>query len=359
MRRTRQNSLVAKKRKQDASSYSSAHNGVLTEGPGLINKASLRASTFPHVRSKSVDRKNASLGNVSVPGPDTIGYPNANTTNFYDLLHPNTTDGVDTPPLTAGLSHAHDSFPVSPIMAQEQNFPLADISAVMFPSADPVEYPNQNATTGQSYEDILKSLANDPSFPFPTTLNELRMQRAAGSSTFVPPSSTFMFSNGDGNDQNQIYDNDIQLIGPMPAYMMQGSPFTGQQGSSNNSGNDTVNTPTDFTAQFLNQQGNHILSTGQSSVANMNLDQLLGGEEWEGLNQNPGYAATIPQMFASQASGANAFQRQTSQPTSSTGTNLNSARTSADLNDRSQFNTKNVSFDDLNPGVLDWNLGGY
>jgi hypothetical protein len=244
-------------------------------------------------------------------------------------------------------------------MAQEQNFPLADISAVMFPSADPVEYPNQNATTGQSYEDILKSLANDPSFPFPTTLNELRMQRAAGSSTFVPPSSTFMFSNGDGNDQNQIYDNDIQLIGPMPAYMMQGSPFTGQQGSSNNSGNDTVNTPTDFTAQFLNQQGNHILSTGQSSVANMNLDQLLGGEEWEGLNQNPGYAATIPQMFASQASGANAFQRQTSQPTSSTGTNLNSARTSADLNDRSQFNTKNVSFDDLNPGVLDWNLGGY
>jgi hypothetical protein len=248
----------------------------------------------------------------------------------------------------------------------------------MFPSADPVEYPNQHAAAGQSYDDILKSLVNDPSFPFPTTLNELRMQRAAGSGTFVPPSSTFMYNGGDANDQNQMYDNDVQLLGPMPAYMMQGSAFAQPNSSDNGGASDTINTPTDFTSQFLNQQGNHFLQAGggQNAVANVNLEQLLGGEEWSGLNPNAGYASTMSQMFlhtgmnqpmttATTSSGAgntfNTAGQQTSQPASSA--DMNSARTSMDLNDRSsaaaQFGSKNVSFDDLNPGVLGWNLGNY
>jgi hypothetical protein len=313
-----------------------------------------------------MDRKTGTSGKNGVPRVDAMGFPNSNTTNFYDLLYPNTADGVSTPSLTAGLSQGHEFSPASPVTSPEQNFPLTDISAVMFPSADPVEYPNQNTNAGQSYDDILKSLTDDPSFPFPTTLNELKMQRAAGSGTFVPPSSTFTFNGGDSNDQSQMYDNDVQLLGPMPAYMMQGPPFT-QQGNSNSGGNSTVNTPADLTSQFLHQQNDRYLGSGsQNIVANVNLDQLLGGEEWSDLNQTSGYAATVSQLFAppaiNQAAGANTYntgQQQTSQPASNADTEMNSARTSMELNDQPQVSSRNITFNNLNPSALSWNLGAF
>jgi hypothetical protein len=223
----------------------------------------------------------------------------------------------------------------------------------MFPSSDPVEYPNQTAVpAGQSYDDILKNLAADPTFPFPTSLDELRMHRAAGAGEFVPPSSTFMFNNaGESHDQSNTFDTDMQLLGPMPAYMMHGNSFPNQSG--NNSGNNGgVNTPTDFTSQFLNQSSNQMfVQSGQNPVNNVDLEQLLSGEEWLNPNHNLGYGAIL------QNSG-NTFQQPPSNP-QSVSDKGNSARTSTDMHDRSQFGTKNVSFDDLNPGVLGWNLGGY
>ena len=301
------------------------------------------------------------LGGVS--RSDTLQYPPQNSTRVYDILHQNNADAVATPPsLTSGLSHHQESFPASPVDPKDQNFPLADISAVMFPSSDPVEYPNQSGvSTGQSYDDILKSLAADPTFPFPTSLDELRMHRAAGTGTFVPPSSTFMFNGGESHDQNNTLDADMQLLGPMPAYMMHGGSFAPQSG--NNSGNNGgVNTPTDFTSQFLNQSGTQIfVQGGQNPVNNVDLEQLLSGEEWSNPNQNLGYGAMLQnKAFGSQNpnSGTSTFQQPTSNP-QSVSDKGNSARTSTDLHDRAQFGTKNVSFDDLNPGVLGWNLGSY
>lgn len=285
-----------------------------------------------------------------------MDYAHQNPAHYYELMQ-QSNDVVATPPLTSGLSQSHESFPASPVDAKDQNFPLADISAVMFPSADPVEYPHQNAAPGaQSYDDILKSLASDPTFPFPTSLNELRMHRAGGAGTFVPPSSTFMHN--EGNDQNQMYDVDVQLLGPMPAYMMHNGSFGGQQ-SGTNSGNG-VNTPTDFTSQFLNQSGNQMFTSGggQNPVNNVNLDQLLSGEEWANLNQNTGYGSIVQNQWSNQNPLANGQPQTTSNPQSVSGKDT-SNRTSMEINDRTQFGTKNVSFDDLNPGVLGWNLGGY
>lgn len=347
----------ANKRKQDASSYGTKYDSA---PENFDYKPPSRANTFPHVRSKSRDAK-AGIAN-NVPRSDTMDYTQSTAPHLYDMIQRSNPDAVmGSPSLTSGLSQTQDSFPASPIDQKEQNFPLADISAVMFPSADPVEYPNQNPAAGaQSYDDILKSLASDPSFPFPTSLNELRVQRAAGAGGFVPPSSTFMFNNGESGEQNQIYDADMQLLGPMPAYMMHSGGFASQSG--NNSGNNGgMNTPTDFTSQFLNQSGNQVFapSSGQNPVNGVNLESLLSGEEWSNLNQNAGYGSVMPQnnMFGggqtTSAGGAGNFGSATASEKG------NSARTSTEIHDRSQFGTKNVSFDDLNPGVLGWNLGGY
>ena len=344
----------AQKRKQDASSYGSGFDGP---GDRFEHKPPSRANTFPHARSKSQDTK---FGNTNyAPRSETADFPHNGMSHPFEMLQRNNPDIAMASPstLTSGLSQTQDSFPASPVDQKEQSFPLADISAVMFPSADPVEYPNQNAAAGaQSYDDILKSLASDPSFPFPTSLNELRVQRAAGAGTFVPPSSTFMFNNGETNDQNQIFEADMQLLGPMPAYMMHGGGFA--QGGNSSGNNGGVNTPTDFTSQFLNQAGTHVFTPGGGSnpVNNVNLDQLLSGEEWSNLNQNAGYGSMMQQQNMFGNPTTNVTSNFGSAPASEKG---NSARTSTEIHDRSQVGGKNVSFDDMNPGVLGWNLGGY
>jgi hypothetical protein len=361
MRQSRQASIVAKKRKQDASTYASTHSEK-SELQDL--KPPSRASTFPHARSKSKDVKMGEPGNPS--RLDTLNYPPQSTAQYYDTLHHSNADGATaSPSLTSGISHNQESFPASPADQKDQSFPLADISAVMFPSSDPVEYPNQSVVpAGHSYDDILKNLAADPTFPFPTSLDELRMHRAAGAGAFVPPSSTFMFNNaGESQDQNNNFDTDMQLLGPMPAYMMHGGGFNSQSG--NNSGNNGgMNTPTDFTSQFLNQSGNQMfVQAGQQNPVNtVDLDQLLNGEEWSNPNQNSGYGAILQNNNAfgtNQNANSNFQQRATSNPQSVVSDRGNSARTSADMHEGNQFGTKNVSFDDLNPGILGWNLGGY
>lgn len=373
VRRSRQTSAAGKKRKQDSMSNGPQQN------PADIDAAELnppsRAATFPHVHSRNTSKDIAMADASNLPGSDA-DYGRQTTAHLYDMLQRNNLEAmIASPSLTSGLSQAQDSFPPSPVDTKDQNFPLADLSAVMFPSADPVAYPDQSLSAGQSYEDILKSLASDPTFPFPTSFNEFRAQRAAGVGTFVPPSSTFMFNNGEASDQTQVYDSDIQLLGPMPAYMMHGGGSFPPNSGMNTSDNGGMNTGPEFTSQFLHQPGNGVPAAqngGQNlnPLSNLDLEQLLSGEEWSNLNQNTGYGSVMPHnVFGSQAaltsSPAGDFGVGIGQPQVA-GASLSlpsskgaSTRNSMDVSDRAHSGSKNVSFDDLNPSGFGWNLGGY
>jgi len=204
---------------------------------------------------------------------------------------------------------------------------LADLSAMMFPSADPFAYPNQTAAPAQTYDNLLKNLGDDPSFPFPASLDELRMQRHAGSDAFVPPSSTFIFNSDDSLDKNLSPDNDVQLLGPMPAYMMQGG--VAPQASRMNGGGTRFQ---QMQQQYPEQNQSQIYG---NFPANVDLDQLLGGEEWVGSVglSNMGSMLGPTGAFTGKMGGGSSL-----------------------VNDNSQ---ERVSFDDLNPGSLGWNLDGY
>lgn len=257
---------------------------------------------------------------------DTIMYNFPTTPNVYDFSS-GQLDSGSTPSLSsATLSHAQDSFPASPTTYNDQSFPLADLSAMMFPSADPFAYQNQTAAPAQSYDNLIKNLGNDPSFPFPSTLEEMRLHREANG--FIPPSSTFGYNNGNGTDHNAMQDGDVQLLGPMPMYMMQGGPTPQQQNASNNNG-DYSNV-----GQHFQQQGQP--ATYGPSSANVNLDQLLGGEEWAYRDHDRN--GNMAQVFTQ--SGRPFSGKMNARGTDTPG-------------------QQSVSFDDLNPGALGWNLDGY
>jgi hypothetical protein len=302
-----------------------------------------RASTFPEASAPpTVERKPSFHALPQTPQPaDNMVFTFSNTPNMYDFNQSLPVDSTSTPSLSSGISHRQESFPASPTGFNDQSFPLADLSAMMFPSADPFAYPNQTAAPAQSYDDLIKNLGNDPSFPFPATLEELRLQREAGTNGFVPPSSTFVFNdNGNGNDQNNHNDGDVQLLGPMPMYLMQGGPSVNQQGNIRQNGNN---------GNFRNNIGHfHVPAQPQTygpSAANVNLDQLLGGEEWAGMHTDRNMG-NIGNMFT-----PSAISRDGAQPF----TGKLTARGDATTNGQDGP----LSFDDLNPGVLGWNLDGY
>jgi hypothetical protein len=284
---------------------------------GALNATPKRANTFPTVLL-GMDKAQAYPTTAHPSQGMDVLYPQSSNASFYDLAQSIPMETGSTPSLSSGISARQESFPASPSTFADQSFPLADLSAMMFPSADPFAYPNQTAAPAQTYDNLLKNLGDDPSFPFPATLDELRMQRDAGSNTFVPPSSTFMFNNGNGMDGSQSHDNDVQLSGPMPAYMMQGGAAPRVNGHASFD---------QMQQQYREQNQSQIYG---NAAANVNLDQLLGSEEWAGNNGLSNMASMLGPSgsFAGKTTGGPSL-----------------------MNGQDR-----VSFDDLNPGSLGWNL---
>jgi hypothetical protein len=293
----------------------------------------------------------------------------ANAHGFFDLSTDFTVPNGTTPSLSSGYSQQQDSvFSASPQqnINDQQSFPLADLSAMMFPSADPFAYPNQPSGTDQTYDNLLKNLGNNPSFPFPAQLEALRMQRINGSSNgFVPPSSTFMFAATNGNEQHSPHDADVQLLGPMPMYLMQGGSSQQHQqqnqqiqhdfaGHANN--NPSSSTPPTPSIANTMQQPRTQAATNKyfpnTGPPNMNLDQLLGGEEWAGLptdRTGPG-----PNINAFVSPGP--FTRRTvpGHGPGSVPATMNSAALGGDVS-----GVGGLTFDDLTPSQLGWGLEGF
>jgi hypothetical protein len=231
----------------------------------------------------------------------------ANAHGFFNVSPNFTVTTAPTPSLPGYSQQPESAFSTSPqSLNDQQSFPLADISAMMFSSADPFAYPNQPSGTDPSFDDLLKSLGSNPSFPFPAQLEAFRMQRMNGANhDFVPPSSTFLFGT-ENAPENAAQETDVQLLGAMPMYLMQGGPQHSQQPQqSNNFAHSMSSSPAPRSMPIRNQNNFHQPQSAtnkyfpNANTSNMNLEQLLGGEEWAGLPADRTGAAPNINAFAS------------------------------------------------------------
>lgn len=237
---------------------------------------------------------------------------------------------------TATTTTTHSSFPATPIAnsfldSTGFNVPLPDMSAMMFPSADPFAYPNQPMTTFEN-----------------TNLSSLRGVAGVKDSTTSPTANGFSFrpgssgghvdvfgsisgingmggrgnnstggdgnGNGNGNGSEggnglRLSDTDVQLFGPMPMYLMQGAHHHNHHHQQNqqNLHNQQHGHLNLHNANINNATANHVNGVNGVNCVNgvnmagvngagvningigvpvmfegstMNLDDLFSGEEW-------------------------------------------------------------------------------
>jgi hypothetical protein len=258
---------------------------------------------------------------------------------FYDINQ--NFSNAEQPAIPQSFSNTQDqSFNNSPSLPQN-NFPLADFSAMMFPnSEDPFAYPSQSADF--NYNVLMKNVnsTETANFPFSTAPDGDRLPRNG----FVPPSSTFMFAGNAVDSQTPAQDLDVQLLGPMPAYMMQGatldSPLTPSMtlgsGRTTASGS-PARMPPQMRSSRAESTTTKIYPTG---APNVNLDALLGGEEWNGLPAD--------------RSAMNGF---VSANTMNVSDGSFRKRPGVQLPQATQ--QSGLQFQDLEPGVLGWGLEGF
>lgn len=292
--RTRQNS-ISRKRRQGTSPHPLGGNvDTQSSEPNLSSEQGpepRRANTYPQPSSQP-----AFAPNVSTQSLDPATYQFSPSHGFFDVpVVPSSSSATDTPSLSSGLSQHPDSYPMSPTNLTDPNFPLADLSAAMFPSADPFAYPDQNMPPAQSYDQIAKNL-NNHFYGYSTVPG---FQRGSIGTNDIHSPNAFLMVNG-FLDHSPTQDSDVQLLGPTPFYLMQGNPALQQQSAQAQHQQPNGQMPTNDQSTFTgdtdakpfdnqNHQGfpGQLNANGPSNlqVPNMNLDQLLGGEEWVGLDR--------------------------------------------------------------------------
>jgi len=135
------------------------------------------------------------------------------------------------------------------------NVPLSDFNAMMFPSTDPFAYPNQPMTTFENSRPQIFKTESSPTIanlPYHVSNIDIKPHPAG-------------YSPGGMNipvGPRRPNDNDVQLFGPMPMYLMHGAQHHGQQRY----------------APRPNPQPMQMVGTPEAG--NMGFDDILGGEEW-------------------------------------------------------------------------------
>lgn len=250
----------------------------------FISTGVRRASTFPESipnnNQTALPLSQAHLANLGVDS--VYNSPSRSNSEFFEpspsLTSASTSSlnsfGMGTAPTTG--SRPAQSFPTAPLVnaftdPTSLDVPLADISTMMFPSADPMAYPIQPMTT---FED-----SHPQTFGFKhesPTMAQIAFQAAGVDMKPSPPGFNSPAGMGNVRMAPRRPDNEVQLLGPMPMYLMQGAQQRGFHPP-----------PHSSAPQMPLQDGN-----------NMNFDEIFGGEEWAqtfmdpqlGLNsQGPGY----------------------------------------------------------------------
>ncbi|KAI9663980.1 MAG: hypothetical protein M1821_007471 [Bathelium mastoideum] len=282
--RGRQGATTSKKRRPATSPT------VASQGPGNAgtdkpgNGANLlteekRAMTFPKLNN-TPNRK-------SFPHPLSLSHNNTPLDSPYTL---------NSPEVFGSPSVGSDVGVNGPMSANQPNFPvpnsyqnpaLADLQAMMFPSNDPFAYPNEAMT---SFETNNQFNQFEP--------NAMNQDMSPRSSMLVQPRSSGMDSNGN---------LDAQLFGPLPPYMSQSQ----QQQFNMSSQQDAQAQLQQRSGMNMNTQPNEMMGSGStnymsgtmpatadwsaasqsmrtSGLPGMNLDDIFGGEEWNGRDEIKG-----------------------------------------------------------------------
>ena len=282
--------------------------------PEALQNPPMKRASFPH----SLPLSQQHLSHVSLESP-YIASPTLSTHDFFDTTPSLTPTSTFASTFNFNIPHhtpqqaPNHSFPATPVTNSfldpvGLNVPLPDMSAMMFPSADPLAYPNQPMTTfensGFPFKDtsaaapnaVANGLNSNFSYRPRSSGSAGDMQdifgniaglgsgavrpvsaNGVGSSSSSSGSGSMTGANGGVNGGAAgagLADNDVQLFGPMPMYLMQGAqhaanPALGLQGA-------------DAGANAAGRQSgsNGTNGVGGFESSSMNLDDLFSGEEW-------------------------------------------------------------------------------
>lgn len=224
-------SVTSRKRRQGSSPQSSGAR------PAFVGQKEAagprRASTYPD----SVPNLKTAGQGPSHPSSHTqfSGVSLSSSYPSHSISNPNLFDGV--PDLTPTSSNdSLPSFGMAPIHDSQQasvynpsglsssfadpsgmNVPIADISTMMFPSTDPLAYPNQPMTTFENRHP--QTFDRNNAIPVSSGLAPQipsSVDMKGHPAMFAPTS----MPSGPGRMQ---HDNEAQLYGPVPMYLMQGA----------------------------------------------------------------------------------------------------------------------------------------
>ncbi|KAL5397902.1 hypothetical protein PMIN06_006234 [Paraphaeosphaeria minitans] len=269
------------KKRRQASSPQSMHARphALKQDSDFIAMGVRRASTFPetlppngkatlplsqgHLSSLGIDRFNA-----ATPGSDCFDQtPSLTPTSA-------TPSSLGSYGLASGPhTRPGQPFAGSPLTTVADASGLnVDMNTLMFPSADPLAYPNQPMTTfEESHPQAYQFKHGSPIMAqLPPQYTGIDIKPSPASYT---PSPMANVRTGSGRP-----DHEVQLLGPMPMYLMQGAQHR----------------------SFHPQPGVHGPPPPQipgQNPTNMSFDEIFGGEEWAqtfmdpglGLSGGPGY----------------------------------------------------------------------
>ncbi|KAL1600592.1 Gypsy retrotransposon integrase-like protein 1 [Paraconiothyrium brasiliense] len=259
------------KKRRQASSPQSMHSRpqALKQDSDFIAMGVRRASTFPESlppHSKTaIPLLQSHLSNLGIDRYSTAT-PGSDYFETTPSLTPTsaTTSSLGSYGLTAG-SHPRQGQPFagSPSATVPDASGLnVDINNLMFPSADPLAYPNQPMTTFEN--------SNPQAYHFKHGSPNMAQLPPQYTGVDVKPSAATYTSSPLANVPPGLRrpDNEVQLLGPMPMYLMQGAQHRS------------------FHAQ-PHVHGPPPQIPGQNPT-NMNFDEIFGGEEWAQTFMDPG-----------------------------------------------------------------------
>ncbi|KAF2232946.1 hypothetical protein EV356DRAFT_568417 [Viridothelium virens] len=293
LERGRPNSTTNKKRRPTASpnmpnsAPASAGHNTSSNIPTPQSEGK-RAMTFPK-QSNTPNRKHfphplsLSQNNTPLDSPYALNSP-----EFFSSPSMASESGTNGPPMTG-------TQPSFPVLGGYQNPALADLQAVMFPSSDPFAYPSEAMTNFEN--------TNCQFNQFNST------STSSGNKNISPRNSMF------GTPQSGTMDNtgnlDVQLFGPLPPYMSQNQQqqqqqfdLSRQQDAQAHLQQQSAMNMNNPTSGMMGQGSNNYMSgsmptTGDwgaapqsmrtSGLPGMNLDEIFGGEEWNGLLMDPSF----------------------------------------------------------------------
>jgi hypothetical protein len=209
-----------------------------------------RAATFPHSTPNQNNAPKASLSNKAIQ-INTISTPNLRQ-NFQELVSPTNLSASGTPDSSSTSNSMQGSQYNMPQFGGNNGLP--ELSAMMFPSADPFAYPNQPM---MEFENIKQESLGDM---------DTRSQ--------PPP----MYLSNGTNGTNMYDDLEGQLFGPIPPYLMQGQQLFDMPEQMDTNG------MVSGMVSGLNpsEMGYH---TGLTPNAEINFDGIFSGDgdEWSNM----------------------------------------------------------------------------